>query len=667
MNIVAIDDNRDNLLTLKALLNMYLPEALLTTSLSAVEGIERVRAEQPDVILLDIQMPEVDGFEATTRLKGDPALRHIPIILLTAHRSDSSIKAKGLEYGADAFLSKPLDEIELIAQIKAMVRIKKSEDALRQERENLEAQLAERTHDLLRVNEELNNNLRNLNEKEGRYRRAVNGSNDGLWDWNILTDEYYISPRWKELLGFSVDELPNNKDSFFTRLHPEDEQLVDAALQLHLVQKKPFDIELRLRTKSDDYRWFRCRGQAEWDGQGNAVLMAGSLMDVTERRLLEEQLLQSQKMEAIGQLAGGVAHDFNNILQVIMGFSSVLTMSNRLSNEEKEAVEQIVGASTRAAQLTHGLLTFSRKQIITPWQCDLNEIVGHVHKILGRLLGEDIRIKLNICNERLPVSVDSVQIEQVMMNLATNARDAMPRGGTLTIETGRQEIYSQLELTHGSCKPGHYAWFAVSDSGQGIERETQKRIFEPFFTTKEVGKGTGLGMAIVFGIVTQHQGFINVYSEIGQGTTFRIFLPLSSFEQLEGKTKSDRTKPPKGTETILLAEDDVAVRKLMASVLTEYGYKVIQAEDGEEAVEKFVANSDAVRLLLFDMIMPKKNGMEASQEIRRLKPDLKVIYSSGYTADFMEDRGISDEGIELVMKPVQPLELLRKIREILDR
>ncbi|MEI6305223.1 MAG: response regulator [Deltaproteobacteria bacterium] len=667
MKILAIDDNRDNLLTLKALLTMYLPEATLSSSLSAVEGIERARAENPDVILLDIQMPEVDGFEATTRLKGDPELRHIPIILLTAHRSDSSIKAKGLEYGADAFLSKPLDEIELMAQIKAMVRIKRSEDALRQEGEKLEAQLAERTSELLRTNEELNRHLKSMHEKEGRYRRAVQGSNDGLWDWNMLTDEYYISPRWKELIGFSIDELPHKKESFFSRLHPDDEQSVEAALQSHHVQKKPFDIEFRLRTKSDDFRWFRSRGQAEWDERGNAVLMAGSLMDVTERRLLEEQLLQSQKMEAIGQLAGGVAHDFNNILQVIMGFSSVLTMSSRLSNDEKEAVDQIVGASTRAAQLTHGLLAFSRKQIITPWKCDLNEIVTYVHKIIERVLGEDIHIKLLLCNDELPVSADSVQIEQVLMNLGTNARDAMPKGGTLTIETGFQEIYAQLELTHGSCEPGLYAWFSMSDTGEGIDRETQKRIFEPFFTTKEVGKGTGLGMAIVFGIVTQHKGFLNVYSEIGQGTTFRIYLPLASSEHLVQDKEKKMIAPPKGTETILLAEDDIAVRKLMTSVLTEYGYKVIQAENGEDAVEKFAANSEAIHMLLFDMIMPKKNGMEASLEIKRLKPDIKVLYSSGYTADFMGDRGISDEGIELIMKPVQPLELLKKIRVILDR
>jgi polar amino acid transport system substrate-binding protein len=371
-------------------------------------------------------------------------------------------------------------------------------------------------------------------------------------------------------------------------------------------------------------------------------------------------------MEAIGQLAGGVAHDFNNILTVIMGYASLLRMGMDLNDQQKDAVEQIIASSERASQLTSGLLAFSRKQVLSFNNENLADIVHHVEKFLIRIIGEDIQFKSIHSGQRLPVNVDKSQIEQVLINLAANARDAMQKGGMLTIEIGLQEVDAGFEHAHNLTQSGSFACISVSDNGCGMDEETSSKIFEPFFTTKEVGKGTGLGMAIVYGIIQQHNGFINVYSEPGVGTTFRIYLPAIETQLGDNKDKETLLTPEGGIETILVAEDDADVRKLVSSVLSKFGYKVIQAEDGQEAVDKFIASHEKISLILMDMIMPKKNGKEAYEEISRIKPGQKILFSSGYTADFIKSRGVSEEGIELIMKPVQPIELLRKVRELLD-
>ncbi|WP_224960846.1 PocR ligand-binding domain-containing protein [Geomonas subterranea] len=388
---------------------------------------------------------------------------------------------------------------------------------------------------------------------------------------------------------------------------------------------------------------------------------------LAERIHLEEQLRQSQKMEAVGQLAGGVAHDFNNILQVITGYGNMLMMNESLSSKEQEWVDHILSSSERAAQLTKGLLAFSRKQVINLEPVDLNEVIENFRKFILRVIGEDIHLKTVTYGDQLIVHADVGQLEQVLINLATNARDSMPKGGLLTIETGLQAVESPFDHESGRAESGSYAVVTVSDSGSGMDEETRNRIFEPFYTTKEIGKGTGLGMAIVYGIVKQHSGIINVYSEPGHGTTFRIYLPVQEAGPGDADAKSVQLQAPVGgSETILLAEDDAGVRELVVSVLGQYGYRVIEAVDGQDVVEQFAANREEVAMILMDMIMPKKNGKEAYEEISLLQPGVKVLYSSGYTADFIQNRGVSEEGIELIMKPVQPMELLRKVREILD-
>jgi PAS domain S-box-containing protein len=396
---------------------------------------------------------------------------------------------------------------------------------------------------------------------------------------------------------------------------------------------------------------------------------AGIIRDMSERKKLEAQLLHSQKMEAIGRLSGGVAHDFNNILSAIIGYGHILLMKMRNDDPLRDNVEHLLASADRAAHLTRSLLTFSRKQVLNPRPVDLNEIIRRVGSILTRIIGEDIELRTAFAQGPVMVNADSGQIEQVLMNLATNARDSMPRGGAFSLETGMLELDKAFVRAHGYGEPGRYATVSAADSGAGMDEETRRKIFEPFFTTKEMGKGTGLGLSIAYGIVKQHKGYINAYSEPGLGTTFRVYLPLlmTGHERspLPGALSADPLT--RGTETILVAEDDEALRKLTRVVLEEFGYTVIAAVNGEDAVRQFADGQDRIQAVILDMIMPKMSGKEAYEEIRKIKPGVKALFVSGYTADKIRLESMAEEGVELLMKPISPNVLVRKVRELLDR
>jgi two-component system cell cycle sensor histidine kinase/response regulator CckA len=386
----------------------------------------------------------------------------------------------------------------------------------------------------------------------------------------------------------------------------------------------------------------------------------------TERKKLEEQLRQSQKMEAIGTLTGGIAHDFNNILTAIIGFSTLVKMKLEDNDPLHSNVDNILAASDRAANLTRSMLAFCRKQIMTRKAVDLNGIIRNVENFLARVIGEDVELRTKLTGSSLNIFADSVQIEQVLMNLATNSRDAMPHGGTLHIETSCVEIEEDFINRHGYGAPGAFAMLALSDTGGGMDEETSKRIYEPFFTTKEVGKGTGLGLSVVYGIVKQHDGFISCYSEKGKGTTFRVYLPIIK-EEAESSQAATCAPVTKGSETILLVEDDVHVRTPIRLYLENYGYRVIEAVDGEDGVSKFVANEDKIDLALIDVIMPRLNGREVYCRIRERKPEIRVVFMSGYTADILQQEELLDEGMSILMKPAVNRELLNTIRNLLDQ
>jgi two-component system cell cycle sensor histidine kinase/response regulator CckA len=384
-----------------------------------------------------------------------------------------------------------------------------------------------------------------------------------------------------------------------------------------------------------------------------------------QTRGLEEQLRQSQKMESIGRLAGGVAHDFNNILSVIMGYSSLLLENLKPGDPHHAEVSEIHQASERATLLTRQLLAFSRRQVLDPRVADLNEVVTGTEQLLRRLLGEDVSLHFKPGAGLAPVRVDVSQMGQVLMNLAVNARDAMPLGGSLTLETANVDLDESYTRSHLEVVPGPYVMLSVTDTGTGMDRETQARIFEPFFTTKGQGKGTGLGLSTAFGIVRQSGGHMAVYSEPGKGSNFKVYLPRAARElpQAEAASKAGR---PRGGETVLLAEDEDQVRSLATEVLKREGYQVLEAADGEKALAVAAAHAGPIHLLLTDVVMPRMGGRQLAEELAALRPDLKVLYMSGYTDNTIDPEGNLEQGIAFLQKPFSLKLLAQKVRAVLD-
>jgi two-component system, cell cycle sensor histidine kinase and response regulator CckA len=400
------------------------------------------------------------------------------------------------------------------------------------------------------------------------------------------------------------------------------------------------------------------------DPVGRIVSVIVIYRDVTERKKLEDQLRHAQKMEAVGTMAGGIAHDFNNILTAIIGYGTLLQMKAEDNAVMRSYIDQILAATERAADLTQGLLAFSRKQPVNLRTLDLNALILNVRKLIERLIGEDIRIILDLAQQPVPVLADAGQLEQILMNLAANARDAMPGGGILTIRTGIVEWDRRAVAQRGYGEPGTYAVLSIVDTGAGMDEKTRQRIFEPFFTTKEQGKGTGLGLSIAYGIVKQHNGYIDVTSEPGAGAAFSISLPLAhGVEAVRSAPAPSELKG--GSETILVGEDDEGVRGLMRSILESVGYRVIEAVDGEDVVVKFMAQPDAVDLLFLDIIMPKLNGSEAFAKISAVRPGARVLFASGYPVDMLQSKGLISDAWAFISKPVSPPELLRRVQEIL--
>ena len=536
--VLIIDDDPNNLAIMTGLL-----EEVNCTILAAEDGesgVKRALYAEPDLILLDIMMPGIDGYETCRRLKAQEKTRDIPVICMTA-LAETEHKLKGFAAGCVDYITKPFQREEVLARVGVHLSLRKLSRELEAARDLLEERVDERTARLEEVNRELQ-------------------------------------------------------------------------------------------------------------------------QEMAERRQAEEALRQSQKMEAIGTLAGGIAHDFNNMLTAIIGFGSLLQLQLGAASPLQDYVTEILAASDRAANLTSGLLSFSRKQIIDSGPVRLNDVVKKIDKFLLRIIGEDIELKTTLAAQELVINADSGQLEQVLMNLVANARDAMPSGGALHIKTERIEV---TETRDGfPLEPGSYAVLSVSDTGNGIDQRTQQRIFEPFFTTKELGKGTGLGLSIVYGIIEQHNGQITVHSEPGKGTSFKIHLKLTPSRVEKGAGAALPLPPVGGTETILVAEDDVHVREFMTHTLREYGYRVIEAGDGEEALHRFAQHQATVQLLILDVVMPKMNGKEVYQKICDSGKNIPVLFSSGYTADIINRNGVLDKGINFLSKPMTPHDLLAKVRAV---
>jgi len=506
-----------------------------------------------------------------------------------------------------------------------------------------------------------------LRESEERWQFALEGSGDGVWDRDITTGRVFYSDQWKSMLGYHPSEVGATTEEWLGLVHPDDRQRVMEALGNHLSGATPLYLaELRMRCRDGTYKWILTRGKVMVrDPEGRALRVVGTHTDITDRMRLEEQLRQAQKMEAVGQLAGGVAHDFNNILTTIIGRIYLLRKGLGNRNDLAEHLDQVALAAERAATLTRSLLTFSREQTVELRRIRLNDAVQRTAGLVTRLVPEDVELIFRLAEPGPVALIDEGRVGQVLMNLVANARDSITGRGRIEIVTETVRLDGELVTTQGGGKPGAYAVLAVEDNGAGMDAETRSRIFEPFFTTKEVGKGTGLGLATVYGIVRQHNGHINVRSAPGAGTCFTIYLPLAEGEPDMGE-EAEHAPPARGSGTILVAEDEEGVREILRSVLTENGFRVIEAVNGVDAVVRFMENRNSIDAVLMDVIMPRMNGKEACDEILRVRPDLPVLFMSGYSGDILSEKALLKENRQLIHKPLRPGEFILQLQEALN-
>ncbi|HYM76696.1 MAG TPA: ATP-binding protein [Candidatus Dormibacteraeota bacterium] len=504
-----------------------------------------------------------------------------------------------------------------------------------------------------------------LRRSEANFRSLVTNAPYGICSCDSTGKILDANPAFLELLGLTSAQELIGQHLF--SLYSDNDQWFDLADYLR--SSAPFKGLTAEWKRKSGTTVVRVSGRSVTNGRSEGVVFEIFAEDVTERRVLEQQLRQSQKMEAVGRLAGGIAHDFNNLLMVISGYSEFLL--ERLGGEPhlRGPAQEIASAAERASSLTRQLLAFSRKQMLAPRVVNLNDIATENLKMLTRMIGEDIDLVMIPGDGLWSVRADAGQIEQVIMNLAVNARDAMPSGGRLTIETGNTTLDEEYARLHSPLRPGDYVMVAISDTGAGMDSDTQSHIFEPFFTTKGQ-KGTGLGLSTVYGIVKQSGGYIWVYSEVGRGTTFKIYLPrVASLNEPAAHVASSPAQFQKvepGTETILLVEDEANLRYLARQYLEKQGYKVIEAADGAVAMQIAVAHEAVIHLLLTDVIMPGMNGRELAQRISEIRPNVKVLYMSGYTENVIGHNGTLDVGVRLLQKPFNLRDLNSKVREVLD-
>jgi two-component system, cell cycle sensor histidine kinase and response regulator CckA len=500
-----------------------------------------------------------------------------------------------------------------------------------------------------------------LNHAESMYRSFVENSPYGIMRTLPIGTILAANPALVRMLGYESEAeiLPLKARDLY--VHPEDRPIPVA----QLLARGELILELRWKRKDGAGITVRASGRVIRDAGGNVEYFDNVIEDVTQQRVLEMQLQQARKMEAIGQLAGGVAHDFNNLLTVILGSADLLLTAPSAGSSDREEIGDIRRAAMRAAELTRQLLAFSRQQVLQPKVLDLNHVVEGMEKMLGRLIGAEVDLRTRLAPDLGAVRADPSQLEQIILNLAVNARDAMPEGGELTVETANANLDAPYVAAHGPVPPGSYVMLAVSDTGVGMDQATQARVFEPFFTTKEMGKGTGLGLATVYGIVKQSGGFIWLYSEPGQGATFKIYLP----RVVTGTDAATAVTDPGvliGTETVLLVEDEDAVRTLTQRVLEGQGYTVLVAEDGPTALALAGRHSGAIHLLISDVVMPKMRGREVASRLAELRPETKVLFISGYAGEAATRRGILEAGMAFLQKPFTVEGLARKVREVLD-
>ncbi len=514
-----------------------------------------------------------------------------------------------------------------------------------------------------------------LHATDERLRRALEATQDAIWDYDAIAGLMYLSPAWYTMFGYAPKSEPQPVGFVASAVHPDDLERVTATLRRSVGDGAPYVVEARMRCADGSYRWIESRGRVTaTDATGRATRVSGTNSNIDERKRaeaekasLEAQLRQAQKMESVGRLAGGVAHDFNNMLVVIRGYTELVMEHLDPSLPIQDDLRQIHTAAERSAALTRQLLAFARKQVIAPEVLNLNDAVLHSLTMLQRLIGENVSVSWQPAPQLWRVSVDRSQLDQLLANLCVNARDAMADVGTIEISTSNVVLDAAACERHIGAVPGEYVCLTVTDNGRGMDAATMEQVFEPFFTTKEMGDGTGLGLSMVYGVVQQNRGVITVESTVGAGSTFSIFLPRHRGAVASARTRDAAATPERGHETVLLVEDEPAILRLASVALERHGYTVLAAASPSAALRLAATHDGPIDLLLSDVIMPEMNGRELSELLQQSLPGLKVLFMSGYPADVIANRGVLGDSVNFIAKPFSVAGLAERIREVLDR
>jgi two-component system, cell cycle sensor histidine kinase and response regulator CckA len=630
ITVLLVEDNPGDARLILELLGQVQAQAF---DLERVDRLDRALARLAetgvDVVLLDLGLPDSQGLDTFVRTRrGAPGE---PIVVISG-LDDERMALEAVRSGAQDYLVKGRIEGQLLARVLRYAI----------ERKRAEQELVAR---------------------EERFRALVEHSADAIALLDRAGALTYASHSTERVLGYRAEEMLGRQA--LDLIHPDDVPAV--AGRLRELQGRPGAVvvmEARYRHKDGSWRHGECSVANRLSDPTVRALVL-NYREITERRRLEEQLRQAQKMEAVGRLAGGVAHDFNNVLTAIFGYADLLNEDLPEGHRARQDLEEIRKAALRASALTRQLLAFSRQQVLQPMVLSLNDLVEEIQNMLVRLIGEDVELRLNLSPDAGNVRADAGQVQQVLMNLVVNARDAMPTGGKLLLETVNADLAEQYAELHQPVIPGRYVMLAVSDTGTGMDAETKARIFEPFFTTKEKGRGTGLGLSTVYGIVKQSGGYVWVYSERGRGTTFKLYFPRVD-APADPPAPAREAATLTGTETILLAEDDEMLRPLSKGLLEKLGYTVLEAENTERALHIAGAHSGPIHLLVADVVMPGPSGPELARRLARTRPDTRVLYVSGYTDDAIVHHGMLEPGLNFLQKPFTPAALARKVRDVLD-
>ena len=664
---------------------------VVTAASDGEAGLAEFEANEFAVVISDIVMPGgIDGYELCRRIKaGDK--RDTPVVLLTT-LSDPLDIIRGLECGADNFFTKEIADEHLLERLRLLLSTREHrvrskvrmgvkvffldreftitsdreqildllistfEDAVHQNRE-----LRQREEELREAKEEL---ARYAGSLEQRLRAVLESVPDVLFSVDPqLTQRYYISPASRAVLGRSPEELASTPRLWFDTIHEDDQPSYLAEVARMTGARARGTVEYRLKHTDGSLRWIR-ETIVPIVEQGIVVRLDGIAHDITTERRLEEQFRLAQKMEAVGNLAGGVAHDFNNLLAVIQGYLDLALEGVQPGSSVREDLEQIHETVDRAAALTRQLLAFGRRQAIEPKALEMNELLNGTVKMLKRIIGEDVQLAMHQTESPTTIMVDPGQFEQVLMNLCANARDAMPEGGELAMLTDRVELDEEFSLAHPWAHPGDFVRLTVSDTGVGIDEATRARIFEPFFTTKELGRGTGLGLSVVYGVVKQHAGLIHVYSEPGQGTSFKIYFPFR-LETPDSARPEEVAPVTGGSETILLAEDDDDLRRTTTRLLQRLGYTVFAVADGQEAIETLIRQGDSIQLAILDVVMPGLSGPAVAEKFRATSPSTRFLFTTGYSPGTSHLAPLRTIPGPLLPKPFGFVQLAKAVRRAL--